>query len=90
MSADYFDGDTLQTEEDKQKVLDAMKICSDSMLRIDSEKSLIGETLKKLSKEVGVSKKVLSKMVKVYYKKNYDEEVAQQEQFEKLYTTVVK
>jgi hypothetical protein len=35
-------------------------------------------------------KKLVAKMVKVYHKQNYDEEVATHEQFETLYETIVK
>jgi hypothetical protein len=35
-------------------------------------------------------KKLVSRMVNVYHKQNYDEEVATHEQFETLYETIVK
>jgi hypothetical protein len=43
-----------------------------------------------VSKQLQLPKKVVAKMVKVYFKQNYDEEVAVQDQFETLYETVVK
>jgi hypothetical protein len=35
-------------------------------------------------------KRLVSRLVKVYHKQNYDEEIAIHEQFETLYETVVK
>jgi TRAP-type uncharacterized transport system substrate-binding protein len=35
-------------------------------------------------------KKLVAKLIKVYHKQNFDEEVAVHEQFETLYETVVK
>jgi hypothetical protein len=43
-----------------------------------------------ISKQLSLPKKLVAKMVKVYYKQNYDEEVATHDQFETLYETVVK
>ena len=53
-------------------------------------RSYIREAVTDISKQLQLPKKLVSKMVKVYYKQNYDEEVAVHEQFEQLYETVVK
>jgi len=78
------------TNEDQEKLMDVIRICSDSMTRQAAEKDLVKETISKISKDLGIQKPIISKMVKVYFKRNYDEEVAIQEQFETLYTSVVK
>lgn len=79
----------LTNPEDKQTLLDAIKICSDSMARVAGEKDLTKELLGKTSKDLGIPKPILSKLVKVYYKQNFDAEVAVHEEFEALYQTVV-
>ena len=43
-----------------------------------------------ISKQLQLPKKIVAKMAKVYFKQNYDEEVAVQDQFETLYETIVK
>lgn len=78
------------TTEDQSTLLDTIRSCSDSMTRIAGEQTLIKEMTKKVAKDLGIPKPLINKMVKVYFKQNYDEEVAIQEQFESLYQTVVK
>lgn len=79
----------LENPEDKQKLYDAIKNCADSYTRIASENDLVRETIKNISKELGVPKKIVTKLAKVYFKQNYDEEVTVQEQFETIYNEVV-
>jgi hypothetical protein len=80
----------LSNPKDRENLLGALKECSDSMTRMESEKEFIREVIATTSKNLQLPKKLVSKMVKVYYKQNYDEEVATHEQFETLYETVVK
>ena len=51
---------------------------------------MIRESISDISKKLQLPKRLVAKMVKVYYKQNYDEEVAVHDQFETLYETVVK
>ena len=60
------------------------------MTRAQAEKDLIRESISDISKKLEIPKRLVAKMVKVYYKQNYDEEVAVHDQFETLYETVVK
>jgi hypothetical protein len=46
--------------------------------------------VKKVSDDLKLPKQVVQRLVKVYHKQNYDEEVATHEQFEQLYETIVK
>lgn len=80
----------LSNPKDRESLLSALKECSDSMTRMDAEKDFIREVITNTSKNLQLPKKLVSKMVKVYHKQNYDEEVATHEQFETLYETVVK
>jgi hypothetical protein len=81
---------TLSNPADREKLLKVLSECSNSMVRIDAEKDLIKEAIADTSKQLQIPKKLIAKMVKVYHKQNYDEEVAVHEQFETLYETVVK
>jgi len=51
---------------------------------------LIREMKKKVGEELQLEKKVLNRMVKVYHKQTFQEEVAEHEQFETLYESIVK
>lgn len=82
--------EVITNPEDKQKLFDVIKTCADSMTRMAGEKDLISESIKKISKELGIPKPIISKLVKVYFKQNFDAEVAVHEEFETLYQTVVK
>ena len=75
---------------DRDKLLKVIRECSDSMTRMAGEKDFIKEAIGDISKQLQLPKKLVSRMVKVYYKQNYDEEVAVHDQFETLYETVVK
>jgi hypothetical protein len=60
------------------------------MARAQGEKEYVREAIADISKELQLPKKIVAKMAKVYFKQNYDEEVAVQDQFETLYETIVK
>lgn len=80
----------LSNPADKEKLLKVLRTCSDSMTRMDAEKDLIKEEVKEICQQLELPKRLVNRMVKVYHKQNYDEEVAVHEQFETLYETVVK
>jgi Transcriptional regulator DsbA len=75
---------------DREKLLKVIRDCSDAMVRSAAEKDFIKEATADISKQLQLPKKIVQRMVKVYYKQNYDEEVAVHEQFETLYETIVK
>ena len=80
----------LSNPADKEKLLKVLKTCSDSLARAEAEKELIREEVKEICQQLELPKRLVNRMVKVYHKQNYDEEVAVHEQFETLYETVVK
>jgi hypothetical protein len=80
----------ITNEADKKKLLDCLRECSGSMTRMEGEKDYIKESIAAISKDLQLPKKLVAKLVKVYHKQNYDEEVATHEQFETLYETIVK
>ena len=75
---------------DREKLLKVIREVSDSMARSQAEKDYIREAIADISKQLQLPKKIVAKMAKVYFKQNYDEEVAVQDQFETLYETIVK
>jgi len=78
------------SEPDRDKLFKVIKECSDSMTRQDAEKDFVRESIAETSKNMQLPKKLIARLVKVYHKQNFDEEVAVHEQFETLYETVVK
>ena len=80
----------LSNPADQKKLLSLLKTCSDSLTRMEAEKDLIKEEISEVAKQLEIPKRLLNKMVRVYHKQNYDEEVTTNEQFVQLYETVVK
>jgi hypothetical protein len=78
------------SEPDRDKLFKIIKECSDSMTRQDAEKDFVRESIAETSKNMQLPKRLVTRLVKVYHKQNFDEEVAVHEQFETLYETVVK
>ena len=78
------------SEPDRDKLFKIIKECSDSMTRQDAEKDFVRESISETAKNMQLPKKLVARLVKVYHKQNFDEEVAVHEQFETLYETVVK
>jgi len=71
--------------EERGSLLAALREVSNSLSRMDGEKDLIRETKKKIAKDLKLPNKLVSKLAKVYHKQNFDEEMAEHEQFENLY-----
>ena len=80
----------LSNEADRDKLFKVIKECSDSMTRQDAEKDFVRESIAETSKNMQLPKRLVARLVKVYHKQNFDEEVAVHEQFETLYESVVK
>ena len=75
---------------DREKLFKVVQECSNSMLRAEAEKDFQREAIADTSKAMQLPKNMVSKLIKVYHKQNYDEEVAVHEQFETLYESVIK
>jgi hypothetical protein len=78
------------SQPDREKLFKIVKECSDSMTRIEGENDFIRESIAETAKQMQIPKKLVAKLVRVYHKQNFDEEVAVHEQFENLYETVIK
>ena len=78
------------SEADRKKIRDVVIEINGAMTRIASEKDFIKEAIERLTEEVEISKKVVSKMAKVYYKQNLSEVLGEAEDLESIYTIVMQ
>jgi hypothetical protein len=76
--------------EDIKKLQGAIEESCNSKVRQDAEKALQKEIFETIKEELNIPKKIFNKMVSVYYKANFQEEVAQSEDFQILYEKVMK
>lgn len=90
MSVQQIAVNQLSNPQDREKLLKIIRECSDAMTRSEAEREYIRESVSEVSKALQLPKRLVARMVKVYHKQNYDEEVATHDQFETLYETVVK
>ena len=77
-------------EEDRKKLHNALVEASNLLTRIDAERDLIKNIINDTNKNFQIPKKTIKKLVRVYHKQNFSEEVATHEEFESLYETVTK
>jgi hypothetical protein len=77
-------------DEDKKKIKGALQEASNSLTRIDAERDLVKNIINDTSKNFQIPKKTVKKLINVYHKQNFSEEVASHEEFETLYETVTK
>jgi hypothetical protein len=77
-------------EEDRKKLHNALVEASNSLTRIDAERDLIKNIINDTNKNFQIPKKTIKKLIRVYHKQNFSEEVATHEEFESLYETVTK
>jgi len=75
---------------DKAKVLGCLQEISNSLTRIESERDLVKEIVQKMQDECEIPKKLGRKLARVYHKRNYEEEVAEQSDFQTIYENVAK
>ena len=75
---------------DKAKVLGCLNEISNSLTRIEAERDLIKEVLQRMQDECELPKKLSRKLAKVYHRRNYEEEVAEQNDFVEIYENVAK
>jgi hypothetical protein len=78
------------SESDKTKIADCIREIDASMTRIDAEKDFIKEAIVNLHDQVGVPKKYIAKMARIYHKQNLAEVTTEISDLEELYTQVIK
>jgi hypothetical protein len=76
------------SDADKQRMKGAMDEISQSYSRIEAERDFIKEAIIALEDDVGIPKKYLSKMARIYHKNNVNEVVAEIEDIEALLETI--
>ena len=78
------------SEADRKRIKDCMDEISNSYLRQEAEKTFIKEALASLEEDVGIPKKYLAKMARIYHKQNLQEIVSEIEEIEALIDIVSK
>ena len=76
------------SDSDKQRIKGAMNEISASYTRIDAERDFIKEAIISLEDDVGIPKKYLAKMAKIYHKENVSELISEIEVIEALLETI--
>ena len=74
---------------DKKKIKDALFEISNSMTRMDAEKEMIKDIINDLSENFELPKKTVRKIAKAYHKQNFNQAVADNEEFQELYESIL-
>jgi ABC-type microcin C transport system permease subunit YejB len=74
---------------DKDKLKGAIREMNDSMTRVAAERELQKEIVTKICDELGLDKKLVKRMAKVYFKANFNDEIEENKTFEDFYTIVM-
>jgi len=80
----------MNVQRDREKILGCLQEISNSLTRIEAERDLIKEILQRMQDEFEMPKKLSRKLARVYHKRNFEEEVADQNDFQEVYETVAK
>lgn len=69
----------------KKVIKDAMFEISGAMTRIEGERDFIKEAIAKICEDFEINKKTFRRLVNTYHRQNFSKEVAEHEEFEKMY-----
>lgn len=75
--------------EDRKKLKGFVQELNDSLTRAAAERELQKEIVIKASEELGLDKKLVSKMGKVYFRANFNDEIESHNMFEEFYSTII-
>lgn len=75
---------------DRKKIKDALFEISNSYTRIEAEKDLIKDIVEDLADKFELPKKHINKIARAYHKQNYNEQVADSEEFQELYESLLE
>ena len=78
------------SEADKKKIADCIREIDAAMTRMDAEKDFIKEAASALQDAVGIPKKYINKMARIYHKQNLPQVTSEISDLEQLYTEVIK
>ena len=76
------------SDQDKKRVKECMEEISISYIRQEAEREFVKEALISLEEDVGIPKKYLGKMARIYHKQNMSELVSEIEEIEALLESV--
>lgn len=76
--------------EDKKTLKKAILELNDSMTRVSAERDLQKEIIAETYGKLGVDKKMIRKLANVYFKANFNDEVAEANEFEEFYQEVLE
>jgi hypothetical protein len=76
------------SDVDKKRIKDCMDEISNSYLRQEAERDFVKEAIISLEDDVGIPKKYLGKMARIYHKQNMSELVSEIEEIEALLESV--
>ncbi len=74
--------------DDRKKIRGALEEISNSLTRIEAERSLIKEILQDVEDNFELPKKYTRKVAKIFHKQNFAEVKTEQEDLETIYETV--
>ena len=80
----------MNVARDKEKILGCLQEISNSFTRIEAERDLIKDILQRMQDEFELPKKLSRKLARTYHKRNFEEEVASQNDFVEIYENVAK
>ena len=80
----------MNVARDKEKILGCLQEISNSYTRVEGERDFIKEVLQRMQDEFELPKKLSRKLAKTYHKRNFEEEVASQNDFVEIYENVAK
>ena len=76
------------SDHDKKRIKECMEEISNSYLRQEAEREFVKEALISLEDDVGIPKKYLGKMARIFHKQNMSELVSEIEEIEALLESV--
>lgn len=79
---------TISSTDERDKVLKIVKEIANSMARIEGERGFIKDATDTIVKEHKLPKKIVNRLIKTFYRQNFDEQVAIEEAFKNLYVQV--
>lgn len=77
------------TDMDRKVLRKAVLEMNDSMTRVEAERDLQKEIIAEVNDKIGVDKKLIRRMARVYYKSNFKTEVEENTSFETWYDTII-
>jgi hypothetical protein len=80
----------MNVARDKEKILGCLQEISNSLTRVEAERDFIKEVLQRMQDEFELPKKLSRKLARTYHKRNFEEEVASQNDFVEIYENVAK